>query len=390
MNLTDPQSPRKHERKAGAALSLGLLCILLVSGTARAISPTWWSFGAVSNPSGVQERTLALAPQPGTERRKTIERHDEFELTEIEVTIGENDMESSFQKFDFLLDNKLSIEVRDLYRVVEKNTVERIERRFERAELETSFYLDAGSLLAPQEREQRAQSPIEKKSVAFTRQGAEVFAAEAIEDAESAPFGRRERALLPHLEADLDFTAFLPKVPVEEGQSWQSDPGLLGPVFAPGGELGFAPGEGSSGLGSLTDGAASGSFGGGFRDFSGDVNVFFESISERDGQRIARLQIRLDVQAEKDVSKNSQGAADAFPPPLELRLSRFECTYRFDGTASLEWNLDARALESLEIRGEGQLSILQEGELATDKLVQTLRQRIVLSGPQKLMVRCEG
>ena len=331
---------------------------------------------------GFAQTSFMLAPQPGTSRTKTIERHEQFALDELEVFIDGKDMAKAFHSLDFYVDNHLQLEVRDTYQEVAGGKLQVLERRFERLELGSKHTLSSASLAPGVEALTPGTSPLEKRTVTFRRGGDGQLVVKASDGS---------AMLDPHwsggLRAELDATAFLPIVPVEPNARWKVDPALAGAIFAPCGDLHFRTPKGAAGSpGAAASLAPLGSLD--VDSFEGLIEARFEGVSQRLGQRVARIHLELKIRAKRDLSARAVDFVPRFPAPVRFEPGRLEASSFFEGTGLLQWNLDTQVLESLELTGEGGVTILQTGQLETGALVQELRQKLGLVGPQSLSITC--
>jgi hypothetical protein len=345
------------------------------------------SIALLAAPAG--QITPALAPQPGTKRTKLIERHERFFLNELEVSIDGVDLGARFAQLDFLVDNKLELAVTDTYRTVSGDRVSTVARRFDELRLTTRQSLSARSLSAPLESEIRGSSPLQGRTVVFDRLvdgSLDVH----LEEETQTPGSLEGEEWAHGLQPDLDFTAFLPPTPIEEGDRWKVDPAGLTSVFVPGGDLQFRPDPDSSTTSGGTVSLDAASLENILEAFEGTVNALFESVVERSGERIARFQLELRIESGRDLSGQGDVFRPAFPDSVGFEPATLALRYRFEGSGILEWNLDLGVLERLEIKGEGAVSIAQTGLITTGGLEQELKQDLSLSGPQTLSVVCGG
>jgi len=280
-------------------------------------------------------------------------------------------VESSFRSLDYRVTSELSMQVHDVYSDVSGGEVRRLSRSFGSLTLTSVHWLATRSAPAGEVTEAVGTSPLEGRTVLFER-GADGFRARFEEEP-------RDPALARGLEADLDFTGFLPRVPVEVSDRWKVDPATLATLFSPGGELGFRTAGGPApALPSLGGRPGEGP--------KGEVEARLAEVDESGGQRIARIEISLALAWTRDLEDTSP-FAPSFPPPASLELETAEVVHSFSGSGRLEWNLDARVLEGFFVDGEASVTVRQEGRLRTGEESRVWKQRIGLRGPRVLSVR---
>lgn len=345
------------------------------------------SIALLAAPAG--QVTVALGPQSGTKRTKVIERHERFSLSELEISIDGVNLEARFAQLDFLLDNKLELAVTDTYRGISGDRVSSVARRFDKLRLTTRQSLSARSLPSPQKTKIQGSSPLQGRTVVFDRLANGSLDVH-LEEGTQAPGSLKGEEWAHGLQADLDFTAFLPPTPVEKGDRWKVDPASLTSVFVPGGDLHFhSDPDSSTTLGGAVSLDAP-SLDNILEAFEGTVNAHLESVVERSGERVARIQLELRIESARDLSGRSDVFRPVFPDSIEFEPATLAARYRFEGSGILEWNLDVRVLEQLDIEGQGAVTIAQTGLVKIGDLEQELKQDLSLSGPQTLSVVCGG
>ena len=327
------------------------------------------------------QKSLVLAPQPGTERDKRIERRDELALEELEVSLDGEDVGSSFDALDYLVATELSMQVRDTYSEVSGNELHALVRAYGPLSLKTTHSLVSPSAPAGQVTELEGTTPLDGRTVTFVR-GADGFEARfETPPGSPAPGSAPDPGLARGLDFDLDFTGFLPRVPVEVGDRWKVDPAGLSTLFSPGGALGFqARGASNAPTASLAPLPES------LGRPEGEVEARFSEVDDSSGQRVARVALRLTLTWTRDLDDSGSSLTPSFPPPVSVELETARTTRTFTGTGTLDWNLDARVLERLRIEGETAVSVDQQGRLRTGTLAQSWSQRITLRGPRTLTV----
>ena len=333
--------------------------------------------GAGPAAAGSQER-LVLDPAPGTQRTKEIERTETLALDRLEVTIDGRDVSQAFRTLDFAVANRLALRVRDTYREVVDGRLTALERSFEGLRLTSTQELYSRTPGSGEPLQLEAKSPLEKRRLGFVRDASGTPRIEPLDDGPAlAP------ALTRGLQMELDATAFLPRLPVVPEDRWQVDPALVGPLLSPCGELHFtATGTDPGPLAPLGTAAA--------ERYEGEVRARFEGVVESLGSRLARIVLEVRLTGERELGADGEAFRPSFPAPAGLVSSRSLLRTHFEGTGLLEWNLTENVLETLELSGEGGVSVLFEGVLSSGPLEQQWRQETELVGPRTLAITCRN
>jgi hypothetical protein len=183
----------------------------------------------------------------------------------------------------------------------------------------------AGEQAADHER----NSPLAGRAVLFTR-GGEAWSRSFADD------GLDEPALLEQLDAELDFTDFLPLGEVRIGERWDLDPRLFDQVVSPGGGLCFddcGDLEGDEGemLNRLLE-----------QNLVGEFSATYAGVRRTSQRDLAVIELACNLWTEgAESARDEQG----YPRHTTMTLA-------FDLKGPLLWDLDAGHFHTLEMRGE--------------------------------------
>lgn len=194
---------------------------------------------------------------------------------------------------------------------------------------------------------------------------------------------------LGKLREDLDLRCLLPGPETHQGGTWTIDPARLVDVFVAGGEipLGFVSGGGGrfarvlmSGVG----GPLQEVFGG---TVKGSVTARWaetrEASLESRGARLAVVPLAVSIETEHE-------RADAADPPLSgeepsdvQKVRHSGVHWKFEGSGTLVWNLDAQRFETLDLVGREEVS----SDLTLDAGSESTRQVLTMAGSLKVGAR---
>ena len=164
---------------------------------------------------------------------------------------------------------------------------------------------------------------------------------------------------LAHMREDLDLRAFLPKGPVEVGDSWQVAPVAMGDALSPGGLLSFDFTKSKSmGLArTFRLGTGSHLFELFRQDVGGEVSVSLTSIEEdEEGGRFAVLAVSWDVSTASDLvylARRNRTGADI---EYGRNLTGMDVGLELKGEGTVRWDLVGHHLKSYEFSSSEDVS----------------------------------
>jgi len=165
---------------------------------------------------------------------------------------------------------------------------------------------------------------------------------------------------LPGLGEDLGFRSLMPAEKIAEGASWDLPPGALADFFACGGDLNFALTEGKDQNLLRTLRFGTGAFLGDVfgAEEKGTVKATWRSTEEKDGLRLAVIDLVFDIQISKDMRDL---ASSTLPPAQRMAGYQVESalvSLSLKGGGEVRWDLGLGGLHSCE-------------EIKADETVQT-------------------
>jgi hypothetical protein len=194
---------------------------------------------------------------------------------------------------------------------------------------------------------------------------------------------------LAKLTEDLDLRCLLPGPEIHQGGTWTIDPARLVGVFVAGGEipLGFVSGGGGrfarvlmSGVG----GPLHEVFGGSVK---GAVTAKWtetrEATLESRGARLAVVQLTVTIETEHEHGDAQEPPSSGEEPADAQKVKQSGVKWKFDGSGTLLWNLDAQRFETLDLVGHEEVTSDVTLEAGTD----STRQVLTMAGSLKVGAR---
>jgi hypothetical protein len=186
-------------------------------------------------------------------------------------------------------------------------------------------------------------------------------------DAEKDEYARKfvdegDEDLLDELEADADYTGFLPKKDVEEGDEWEIDPKLIGRLDAPSGDLhlheeGEEEDESSRAMNEQLD-----------DNTTGEAKGTWRGTREVDGRRMGVIELTSAIKTQGEVEGEDGKRAIS----LEIEYA-----------GEVLWDLAGGHLARIEVSGPVKARFVMSRELEGPQGKLELSQEFQLSGESK-------
>jgi hypothetical protein len=298
-----------------------------------------------------RDDTPRYAPAERAPLLRTWESRIEMDLVEWELRFDDDQepMDALGLVSDVRLDVARKLELTDTIALLSAEQPARLERSFAEAEVRTE--LRVASRRQESRRKFVGESPLIGQTVVFER--AEEAWKVRFADAAGGP-----AELLEGLEQDMDFAALLPAPGVVVGQSWEVDARALDALLRPAGALKLDPQASGEEMNFCEMLHVSPDLL--FGPFEGEVKARFVAIDERKTSRLARIELKLDVHAKKDLTEIQRQARLALwagieipfggqKIPVELQEAAAEFHWIADG--ELVWDLLGGHMSSLALDG---------------------------------------
>lgn len=177
---------------------------------------------------------------------------------------------------------------------------------------------------------------------------------------------------LAYMREDLDLRAFLPKGPVNVGDSWNVAPVAMGDALSPGGLLSFDFTKSKSmGLArTLRLGTGSHLFELFRQDVEGEVKVSFSSIEEgEDGDRVAVLAVAWEVSTQNDLTYLARRNRTGNDIEYERALTGMDVGLVLKGEGAVRWDLEAHHLRSYDFNSVEDISSSVKMQIGDQELI---------------------
>ncbi len=216
-----------------------------------------------------------------------------------------------------------------------------------------------------------------------------------------------EESVLAGLREDTDLRSMLPDRQVEEGDRWSVPNSFLRDLLMPGGFLGLDTsqmemgdlesefGGELEGIGELVAQWMESSIE--FYDefFVGSCQAVHAGTLEKDGRRVARVELEIDFEPESDlIAPIESGMALVLdrlqevelPADFSIDISRADLAMLYSGQVTVYWDLDANVLHSLRGELETETEFDFEMELIVEDESIGIAASIRASGPYEVEV----
>jgi hypothetical protein len=309
--------------------------------------PALLSLGFAPAPS---LESIAFHPEAGLTRSKTFQMVGEFNLDDFSVVVDGEDVGEVIGDLEFTVTSDTVYELTDEYVSSENGRALKLRRRFDGLGQTMTFAFAAA--MESGEEETEASSDLEGKSVLFTwNEDEESYDIEF--DGESGDEG-----LLENLHEDMDLRALLPYGDVDEGATWEVPLGQLGSIFMPGGNLGLGMSELSDEEMDMFDSLMGLDMTSRFADIlEGSCTCTLRSSGDVDGRSIAEIAVRIEANADTDVSDLLMDVLDmvteeAGDLEVDIQVSMADLRFEFEAEGTFLWDYGAGVASSLELGGD--------------------------------------
>jgi hypothetical protein len=194
---------------------------------------------------------------------------------------------------------------------------------------------------------------------------------------------------LANLREDLDLRCLLPGSETHQGATWTIDPARLVGVFVAGGEipLGFVHGGGGRFARMLMSGVGGPLhevFGGSVK---GTVTAKWaetrEASLESRGARLAVVLLTVSIETERERADEAEPPSSVEEPAEAQKVKQSGVKWRFEGSGTLVWNLDAQRFETLDLVGHEEVT----SDLTLEAGTESTREVLTMAGSLKVGAR---
>jgi len=322
---------------------------------------------------------LVFAVRPGSVVEKSFKVEHGLSLQKAQLE-GEGAAQLSVQQLEIA--STVTLDVSDTYRRIESGRPLELRRLVRGGALHVEITtIDPLGTKTPDAWD--AVTPLEGKSVVYAWVPEEKGYGRHYDEVESL------EEYLSALSEDLDLRCFLPRDPsIGEGEKWTIDPARLVDVFAPGGDipLGFV----KSGSGAFVRALSAGVggplhavFGGVIK---GNASARWAETREVEGVRLARIELAVSIETDHDRTEAARAVLPRDDSTDTHEIERAGVRWKFDGSGTLQWNLEAGRFESFDLVGREDVSsdiLMRFGTEAS-------RQMIAMAGALKISARASA
>ncbi len=272
-------------------------------------------------------------------------------LTVQKIDLGGPEVDTMSQQ-QLSIDSTVELEVVDTYKKMAPGRPLELQRVYKSAPFHTDFtFTEPGGGKVPEAWD--AETLIKGRSVVFVWVPEEKDYSKYYDEVE----GLEE--YLANLNEDLDLKCLLPKnadgTPrtVKEGEGWALDLQALANLFAPGGNvpLTYVKG-GKTGLRTAVAAGVGGPlhpvFGG---TIKGSCGAKWAKTETSDGGRLAAIELALEIETEADRTEIARRILRQDEDDDTSPVRHAGVAWKFSGSGTLRWNLDAGRFETLQISG---------------------------------------
>lgn len=298
-------------------------------------APALWAFGAPA-------ADIEFNPEPGTKLTKTIKMVDSSVIDDATMIMNGEEMPpemSGGAGAGMETTVTASLVIVDDYVQVDAGRPIRLRRTFEELSQETE--IEGGPPMIPPSTD--SKSDLEGKTVVFTwDEDDEEYGLEFADEEDL------DASLLEGLAADLDFRAFLPGRGVSEGDTWSIDPEHVRLIMSPGGDVQLRATETPMGMEEPSIDDMIG-------EMEGRVSGKFVGTREVDGERLAILEIDVDVSSANDVTEMMTAMMADAEMPMGMPAPEFHSVdfqLAMTGTGRILWNVKRGHVQSFEFTGD--------------------------------------
>jgi hypothetical protein len=197
-----------------------------------------------------------------------------------------------------------------------------------------------------------ADTPLKEKSVVFVWVPEEKDYSRHYDQVESL------EEYLMNLVEDLDLRCLLPGREVKEGESWKIELSSIVNLFTPGGNIPMQYVKG--GNTGLTTAVAAGVGGSLFPVFAGTVKgnctATWSKTQPSEGGRLAAIELALDIDTEADRTEIARRMMRQDEDDAQSPVRHAGVRWKFTGSGTLLWNLDAGRFEKLDLGGKEEVT----------------------------------
>ena len=308
---------------------------------------------AVSTTGERNVEEIVFAPSAGSKVTKTFENVMDFVLEDMSVLM--NGEEAPFMgDMEMDMTSTTVVAVTDEYARMGEGRPEVLRRTFDDIgmEMDMEMSMEVMGQVQDQAPTGSGSSPLEGKTVVFTdNEGAyEVAWAEGEED---------DPELIDGLVEDMDLRALLPPGSVAVGESWEIELMGLVDLYAPGGDLKMDVEMDMGGADMMGGGGMDPAH---MREYfgelmEGDARATLASVRDDGGQRIAVIDLAIEIDTSADVSELMNEQMEGMPQGMEVSLDRADVELSIQSTGQLLWNLSAGHVQGLTLEGDTEFAM---------------------------------
>ena len=272
-------------------------------------------------------------------------------LTVQKIDLGGPELDAMSQQ-QLSIDSTIELEVVDTYKKMAPGRPLEMQRVFASAPFHADFnFTDPGGTKIPESWD--AETLLKGRSVVFVWVPEEKGYSKYYDDLESL------EEYLANLDEDLDLKCLLPKNPdgtprtVKEGDGWALDLHEIADLFTPGGNvpLTYTKG-GNTGLRTAIAAGVGGPlhpvFGG---TVKGNCRAKWATTETSDAGHFAAIELALEIETDADRTEIARRILRQNEDDDTSPVRHAGSAWKFSGSGTLRWNLDAGRFESLQVSG---------------------------------------
>lgn len=311
---------------------------------------------------------MSFAPEAGSEVRRTLSTVVDVEMTDMSVSQGGVEVPLP-EGLEITFSYSEEVSVVDRFGAIEDDRMVGLNRKFETVSANNSTSSPEGEL------DVALASELEGASVVFNWDGDE--------SAYSIAFAEEEEGdadLLEDLEFDMDAAFLLPREGVEEGSTWQLDPGYVQRITELAGDLNLEPEEEAEEdlVQELIEEASD--------NMDGEFEATFVGFTDEDGVRVAEISLAGEVSGEAEGSDTLETET---PDGQTIEVeSDANVVLTNDVEGTLLWNVEAGRMHSLVFSND--MSIQTSINQTVEAFGVESQQELTLEGNHELTVEVEG
>jgi hypothetical protein len=303
------------------------------------------------------DTTLAFAVPEKTKLVRSIVADSEMESTKFSMSMDGQDLPDEIAKeFKLTFKNHEEIEVTDEFVGVKDGSVTKMQRTFDTLKGTMGQTFEGPGGQGNKESNEDKTSPLEGKSVVFTRDGDDFKVAFAD--------GEGDEELLAGLEQDLDLAKFLPTKAVADDATWEIEPSAFAVLIEPAGRVKLRTERAKDEDNKLSSAL--------IESLKGKAHGKLKGVRDEGGAKVAEIAIDAELTATGSDERADQGSMTM---AMEITV---------EGT--LLWDVKAGHARSLELTTKNTSTMKIEASLEMGAETHESKQQIDLAGKDTLKI----